>query len=43
MPDTAQDTVTYDDVRALLHEISDLLADCLDALAEHLDHGGPHD
>lgn len=33
MPDTAQDT----DCRELLHEISDLLADCLDALAEHLD------
>jgi len=39
MPDTAQDTVTYTDCRELLREISDLLADCLDALAAHLEQG----
>lgn len=40
MPDTAtRAEVTYDDVHALLHEISDLLADCLDALAAQLEQG----
>lgn len=39
MPDTAEVTVTYDDVHALLHEMSDLITRRLDALAEHLDRG----
>lgn len=41
MPDTATRTeVTYDDVRAALRELSDLIADLLDTLAEHLDSTG---
>lgn len=43
MPDTAEVTVTYTDCRDALAEISDLLADRLDALAAHLDHGGTDD
>lgn len=40
MPDIATRTeVTYDDVRTALRELSDLIADRLDALAAHLDRG----